>query len=74
MVERLHGSEKERTKIMRGFDNDAGTAALAEGWRVHYNLARTHSTLGTTPGEAAGLPPLEGLKWEAILKQATGQP
>lgn len=70
-VERLHGSEKQRIKVMRGFDNDRGCAALSEGWRVHYNLVRGHMGLGTTPGEAAGLPSLEGLKWRAILDLAT---
>lgn len=69
-IERLHGSEKERTKVMRAFDNEKGAAALAEGWRVHYNLVRTHQTLGTTPGEAAGLDTLAGLKWLEIIERA----
>lgn len=70
-IERLHGSEKERTKVMRGFDNDKGAAALAEGFRVHYNLVRDHMTLGKTPGEAAGLPNLKGFRWQAIIEAAT---
>lgn len=69
-VERLHGTEKERTKVMRAFDNDAGAASTAEGFRVHYNLVREHEALGKTPGEAAGLPPLEGLKWKKVLEAA----
>lgn len=40
-------------------------------WRVHYNMVRTHQTLGKTPGEAADLPPLKGFKWHEILKLAS---
>lgn len=70
-IERMHGSQKERTKVMRAFDNDKGAAALAEGWRVHYNLVRTHQALGKTPGEAAGLPPLVGFRWLEAIKAAS---
>jgi putative transposase len=71
LVERLHGTEKERIKVMRGFDNDRGTAAISEGFRVHYNLVRTHQALGRTPGEAAGIPVFEGFRWERIIRSAT---
>ena len=71
LVERLHGTEKERIKVMRGFDTRNGTAALIEEFRTHYNLVRDHQTLGTTPGAAAGIPKVEGFRWAEILKQAT---
>lgn len=71
LVERLHGTEKERIKVMRGFDNARGTAALMEGFRTHYNMVRDHQTLGTTPGDAAGLPVLSGFRWMEVLRQAT---
>lgn len=70
-IERMHGSQKERTKVMRAFDSDKGAAALAEGWRVHYNLVRTHQALGTTPAVAAGLPPLVGFRWLEAIKAAS---
>ena len=70
LVERLHGSEKDRIRPMRGFDTMDGTAALMEGFRVHYNLARDHISLGTTPGVAAGLPEIAGFRWRAILDLA----
>ena len=73
-IERLHGSEKERIKVMRGFDTDKGTAALMEGFRTHYNLIRTHQALGTTPAVAAGFPELPGFKWYELLKRAAPQP
>jgi transposase-like protein len=78
LVERLHGTEKERIKVMRGFDNPKGAAALMEGFRVHYNMVRNHQSLGTTPGEEAGLPPVTGFRWVAkkdgrseVLRMAT---
>jgi transposase-like protein len=71
LVERLHGTEKERTKTMRGFGNDAGASMLMEGFRVHYNLVRPHQSLGTTPAVAAGLPDVGGFRWKEIILQAS---
>ena len=71
LVERLHGTEKERIKVMRGFDNPKGAAALMEGFRVHYNMIRDHQTLGTTPGDMAGLPVVGGFRWAELLRLAT---
>jgi transposase-like protein len=69
MVERLNGTENERVKVMRGFDTPLGTAAISEGFRVHYNLVRTHQTIGTTPGLRAGLPYLGKNRWLELLKR-----
>jgi hypothetical protein len=74
LVERLHGTEKERIKVMRGFDNERGTAALIEGFRAHYNLVREHQTLGSTPAVAAGFAPLGGFRWHELLKRAAPSP
>jgi putative transposase len=71
LVERLHGTEKERIKVMRGFDTMRGTAALMEGFRVHYNLVRDHQTLGATPGSVAGIAPIGRFRWSEILRMAT---
>jgi transposase-like protein len=65
-VERLHGTEKERIKVMRGFKNDKGAANLMNGWRTHYNLIRKHTALGTSPGQAAGLEPMT---WISLLRE-----
>jgi len=71
LLERLNGTEKDRTKTMRAYDNDRGAAALSEGWRVHYDMVRDHIALGTTPAVAAGLPAIPGFRWAEIIKQAT---
>ncbi len=68
-IERMNGSQKDRTKTMRAYDNDRGASALSEGWRVHYNLIRRHLSLGTTPGEAAGIPPVSG--WRELIELST---
>jgi transposase-like protein len=70
-IERFHGTEKERTKVMRAFKTKDGASALAEGFRAHYNLVKTHQTLGTTPGEAAGIPTGDGFRWRRVLAEAT---
>jgi transposase-like protein len=74
LVERLHGTEKERVKVMRGFDNERGTGALMEGFRTHYNMVRDHQALGKTPAEAAGFARLSGFRWHELLKRAAPQP
>jgi len=73
-IERFHGTEKERTKVMRAFDNEKGTSNLMEGFRAHYNLVRDHQALRTTPGAAAGFTPLSGFRWHELLKRAAPKP
>ena len=55
---------------MRAFDREPGTAVLAEGLRVHYNLVREHQALGMTPGEAAGIPVSGSFRWRRIIEEA----
>lgn len=70
-IERYHGTEKQRFKVMRAFDGVAGASVLSEGHRVHYNLVREHEALGMTPGEAAGIPMPDGMRWKAIIEKAS---
>jgi hypothetical protein len=56
LIERFHGTLKDRTKVMRGLKNVESAIQFTEGWLVHYNFFRPHSVLGDkTPAEAAGL-------------------
>jgi len=73
-IERFHGTEKERTKTIRAFDNERGTVALMEGFRAHYNLIRTHQALEITPAVAAGFTPLSGFRWHELLKRSAPAP
>ena len=53
LIERLHGSIKDRTKIMRGLKSIPSAYLFMDGWATHYNFFRTHDTLGKTPAEEA---------------------
>lgn len=56
IIERFHGSLKDRTKVMRGFKSIRTAELILDGWLVHYNFFRPHETLkGRTPAERAGI-------------------
>src|SRR4030042_214576 len=55
LIERFHGTLKDRTKVMRGLKSRESAKLLTEGWLVHYNFFRAHETLGKTPAESAGI-------------------
>jgi len=73
IIERLHGTVKERTKVMRGMDHDESAERLLKGERLYYNYLRPHTALkGKTPAEKAGIDlKLEGNKWESLIKKAS---
>ena len=54
-VERLHGTMRERDKVMRGLKTKPTADAYAEGYKTYYNFVRKHSKLGKTPAEEAGI-------------------
>jgi hypothetical protein len=56
IVERLHGTIRERTKVIRGSDNDKLAENLLEVNRIYYNYLGSHQVLkGKTPAEKAGI-------------------
>ena len=74
-VERLHGTLKDRIKIMRGLKDEEPVRTLLEGWVVHYNYVRKHQTLkGKTPAQVCGIETendRHGLVKEAIRNKIT---
>jgi transposase-like protein len=55
-IERLHNTQREKLKVMRGVDNDKSAQAYADADRTNYNFNRPHMGLdGKTPAEAAGI-------------------
>jgi transposase-like protein len=72
IIERLHSTIKERTKVMRELDNDETAQKMMEANRIYYNYLRPHQALnGKTPAEKAGVDlKLEGNKWEELIRRA----
>ncbi len=70
IVERLHGTLKDRTRCMRGLKAYASTKLLLEGWSVHYNCVRPHQSLGgKTPAQAARMNIPNN--WKGLIDEAT---
>jgi transposase-like protein len=69
-IERLHGTIRERNKVMRGIKKP--NSAIIEGQRIYYNHIRLHMGLkGKTPAEAAGIGlTTEGNRWEPLIERA----
>lgn len=56
VIERLHGTLKDRLKPMRGLKKTYSANAILSGWFVYYNFLRPHETLdGVTPAEVCGI-------------------
>ncbi|MDD5093942.1 MAG: DDE-type integrase/transposase/recombinase [Dehalococcoidia bacterium] len=56
LIERFHGTLKERNKVVRGMKNLDKAYLMLEGWLVYYNYLRPHEYLkGKTPAEKAGI-------------------
>ena len=56
LIERLNGTIKERTKVMRGLQSKESAADLIDGWTIHYNYFREHEGLrNRTPASVAGI-------------------
>jgi putative transposase len=56
LIERFHGTLKERTKVMRALKNKDTLKKFADGWLVYYNFFRPHMSLDDkTPAQAAGI-------------------
>jgi putative transposase len=56
LIERFHGTLKDRTKVMRGLKKPETALSIMDGWLVHYNFFRPHEALGyRTPAERANI-------------------
>jgi len=54
LIERFHGTLKERTKVMRDFKTWESALLLVDGFLTHYNFFRPHMSLGyLTPADVA---------------------
>jgi transposase-like protein len=70
IVERMHGTVKDRTKPMRGLKAFDSTKSILEGFTIHYNFVRPHQTLnGKTPAQAARMNAPSN--WKNLIEEAT---
>lgn len=54
LIERFHGTLKDRTKVMRGFRDFETLSEFINGFITYYNFMRPHEALeGKTPAEVA---------------------
>jgi transposase-like protein len=72
LIERLNGTIRERSKVMRALDTDGSAPTFVDGARIHYNFVRPHMGLGgQTPAEAAGMDLRFGRnRWLSLMIQA----
>lgn len=70
LIERFHGTIKERTKVMRAFNDKESLKRFMEGWLVHYNFFRPHSSLKNdmTPAQAADIQ-FPFRNWKDVVEQ-----
>ncbi len=69
-IERLHGTMRERDKVMRALGNPKSSKKILDGQKVYYNFVRPHMALdGRTPAEEAGLDlELGDNKWLGLIE------
>jgi transposase-like protein len=70
IVERMHGTVKDRTRVMRGLKSFESTKSILEGFAIHYNYVRPHQSLnGKTPAQAARTQAPNS--WKGLIDEAT---
>ena len=82
LIERFHGTIKDRTKVMRALRNRTTLKTFMDGWLVYYNFYRPHMSLGgKRPAEEAGLKydskcwaDLVGVEKQPIVKTLEPEP
>lgn len=75
ILERLNGTFRERTKVMRSLDSSIGAQEFVAGMQVFYNYLRPHQGIGgLTPAQVAKIPiDLNGNRWERMIGLAVGK-
>ena len=54
MIERMHNSIRERTKVFRGFHGSVESAEMImKGYEIYYNFIRKHQAIKCCPYQLA---------------------
>lgn len=69
ILERLNGTFRERTKVVRSFDSSCDAEEFATGMQTYYNYIRPHQGIGgMTPAQMANIPiDLTGNRWMTMI-------
>jgi putative transposase len=69
ILERLNGTFRERTKVIRSFESSIGAQEFVAGLQIYYNYIRPHQGInGLTPAQMANIPiNLMGNRWETMI-------
>ena len=72
MIERFHGTVREREKVMRGMQNGITALEMLENHRTYYNFIRKHTGIdGLTPAQMAGIDiGFERNRWMELLTKS----
>jgi hypothetical protein len=72
-AERLHGTIRQRNKVMRGLDAEESAQTMMDGLRIYYNFMRPHMALnGKTPAQQARIADtLTPENWLSLIKKAS---
>jgi len=70
IIERFHGTMKDRTNVIRGFKNMNKAQLLTDAWLVHYNFFKEHEWLGNIPPAQKMKVPTPFKDWNDVLKTA----
>jgi putative transposase len=72
MVERLHGTIRQRNKVMRGLDDEETAQTMMDGLRIYYNFIRPHMGIdGKTPAQQAKIADsLTPENWLSLIRKA----
>jgi transposase-like protein len=75
MVERLHGTIRQRNKVMRGLDDEETAQTMMDGLRIYYNFLRPHMAMdGKTPAQQARIASnITPENWLSLIKKASQQ-
>ena len=69
ILERLNGTFRERTKVMRSLDSAVGAQEFSTGMQTYYNYIWPHMGIGgMVPAQLANIPiNLTGNRWETMI-------
>jgi putative transposase len=73
VIERLHGTIRERDKVLRGLKTQRTAKTMTETYRAYYNCIRPHQALnGKTPAQQANIDLKLGKnKWLTLIHNAS---